>query len=176
MELTISICKQNNGNQRVSRHKNVHMEHTAHLVMYKKNYSKNINQYLKIQKVYLILNYSLLIKTGIYIYKNVNIKSIYIYKRQLLTQVCFIAVKVISMCQLYVSSSIRKKEFPVQSIMKQKKGKNLSILYEFKIIGVFWVRWTVDIGLDSSVVEHLTSEGVPGSTSDPFSFFGLCIC
>ena len=42
MELTISICKQNNGNQRVSRHKNVHMEHTAHLVMYKKTTLKTL--------------------------------------------------------------------------------------------------------------------------------------
>ena len=46
MELTISICKRNNGNQRVSRHKKVHTEHTAHLVMYKTTTFKNINQYL----------------------------------------------------------------------------------------------------------------------------------
>ena len=44
---------------------------------------------------------------------------------------------------------------------------------------VVWARWTVDIRLDSSVVEHLTSNaGVPGSMPGPaiFSFVFLCIC
>ena len=36
-------------------------------------------------------------------------------------------------------------------------------------------RWTVDIGLDSSVVEHLTSEGVPGSTPGPAIHYPLYV-
>ena len=36
------------------------------------------------------------------------------------------------------------------------------------------VRWTVDIGLDISVIEHLTSDaGVPGSIPDPAIHFQL---
>ena len=35
-------------------------------------------------------------------------------------------------------------------------------------------RWTVDIGLDSSVVEHLTIDaGVPGSIPGPAIFFQM---
>ena len=35
-------------------------------------------------------------------------------------------------------------------------------------------RWTVDIGLDSSVVEHLTSdEGLPGSIPGPATYVHL---
>ena len=65
---------------------------------------------------------------------------------------------------------------------KMEKGKTLSTLYEIKIIVVVRARWTVDIGFNRSVVEHLISEGVPGSTSGPaihfhlYAFVYVCIC
>ena len=46
---------------------------------------------------------------------------------------------------------------------------------EYFAVVVVQVRWTVDIGyLDSSVLEHLTSDaGVPSSIPSPAIFFNL---
>ena len=45
---------------------------------------------------------------------------------------------------------------------------------EYFAVVVVQVRWTVDIGLDSSVLEHLTSDaGVPSSIPSPAIFFYL---
>ena len=45
----------------------------------------------------------------------------------------------------------------------------------YKYIVVVQARWNVDIGMDSSVVEHTTSDaGVPGSISGPSISFHLC--
>ena len=45
---------------------------------------------------------------------------------------------------------------------------------EYFAVVVVPVRWTVDIGLESSVLEHLTSDaGVPSSIPSPAIFFYL---